>query len=178
MSRVRRVFLAGALLAACGCGGGGGDSGQPSEGEWADDVCTSVSAWLEGLKQAGTSVAARSAQADPGDMAGAKADLVAFVSDAVSGTDKVIDEVERAGVPDGEGGEEAAGNLRAGLERTRDGLVKAQDQAAALETGEPLGFARGAQELSTQLQTSLGEVEQPLKADVLQKNAKCRQVTA
>lgn len=155
MKRGLRVFAlstaAAVILSACGGSGGGGGV---SVDAYASDVCGALAAWVKDIQDRAATI---TEGINPGDAKAGKERLAEFIGDTVTGTDNLIEEVEAAGVPDTDGGEDAANQIVNGLEQVRDILVDAQDQIAALPTNDPQAFGQGAQEIATSLQEATGE---------------------
>jgi hypothetical protein len=152
------VLAVASLVAACSSS----DSSKVSADEWVTDICTSLSGWLEQLQQESTSLQ-ESVQADAtGDLAAAKADLVEFMNGAVQSTDEMITEIDAAGVPDVDNGEELNDGLNDGLEDIRQAFADAQGQAEALPVNDQAAFAQGATELGESLQEAGTQAEEQL----------------
>ena len=161
MKRGLRVFAlstaAALILGACGgsSGGGGGTTTDTvSVDAYATDVCAALAAWVKDIQDRASTI---TEGINPGDAAAGKERLAEFIGETVTGTDNLISEVEAAGVPDTDGGEEAADQIVSGLEQVRDILVDAQEQIDQLPTNDPQAFGTGAQEIATSLQEATGE---------------------
>lgn len=159
------AMMAALVLAACGGDdGGGGDTDVQAEedagaetvsvDEYADEVCSALSAWVTDIQDRAATI---TEGIDPGDAAAGKERLEEFIGDTVDGTDELIASVEAAGVPDTDGGEEAAEQIQSGLEQVKSILEDAQDQIGDLPTDDPQAFGQGAQEIATSLQEATGE---------------------
>ncbi len=148
-----RVLAVGAvsalLLGACGGSGGGGGSDTVSVDAYASDVCTALAAWVQDIQDRASTI---TEGINPGDAKAGKERLSEFIGETVTGTENLISEVEPAGVPDTDGGEEAAGQIVEGLRQVQTILEDAQDQIAELPTDDPQAFGTGAQEIATSLQ--------------------------
>ena len=157
------ALMAALVLAACG-GDDGGDTDVPAEedagaetvsvDEYAGEVCSALSAWVTDIQDRAATI---TEGIDPGDAEAGKERLEEFIGDTVDGTDTLIENVEAAGVPDTEGGEDAAEQIQSGLEQVKTILEGAQDQIADLPTNDPQAFGTGAQEIATSLQEATGE---------------------
>jgi hypothetical protein len=159
------ALMAALVLAACGGDDGGGDdtdvqAEEDAGGEtvsvdqYAGDVCAALSAWVTDIQDRASTI---TEGIDPGDAEAGKERLEEFIGDTVDGTDELIASVEDAGVPDTDGGEEAAEQIQTGLEQVKTILEDAQDQIADLPTNDPQAFGTGAQEIATSLQEATGE---------------------
>ncbi len=158
------ILLCGAgLLTACGGddegGGGGGDTVSASS--FASDVCSAVGDWAGGIQEESQQISSAFQSGSPEE---GKQILEDFIGGAVDRTDDLIAEVEEAGVPDVDGGEEYADQLRDAFEAARNVLADVQAEAADLPS-DPQAFGQAAQELGSGVQEALGavgeSVEQP-----------------
>ena len=102
------VLAAGVLLAA-GCGGG--DDDTPAATEWADSVCSAMSTWIESVSSATESLGAGGLSEDG---------LENAVDDVREASETLADDLQDAGRPDTEAGQEAEALL--------DGLADDVDQ--------------------------------------------------
>lgn len=157
-NRLRVVALgavAAFVLGACGGGGGGGGGTTTvSVDAYAADVCSALAAWVADIQERASTI---TEGINPGDAAAGKERLDEFIGTTVTSTQTLIDDVEDAGVPDTENGEEAADQIVSGLEEVKRILEDAQDQIAELPTNDPQAFGQGAQEIATSLQEATGE---------------------
>lgn len=168
--KLLRLIALGAIsalfLGACGGDDGGGDGGgegtevQEEAGgetvpvdEYAGAVCSALAAWVTDIQDRASTI---TEGINPGDAEAGKERLAEFIGDTVAGTDELIASVEDAGIPDTEGGEEAAEQIQSGLEQVRTILEEAQQKIADLPT-DPQAFGKGAQEIATSLQEATGE---------------------
>lgn len=164
--RFLRVLAIGAVaaltLGACGGDDGGGGAEPDADGgaetvsvdDYASDVCNALSAWVTDIQDRAATI---TEGIDPGDADAGKERLEEFIGETVTGTDELIASVEEAGIPDTEGGEEAAEQIQTGLEQVKTILEDAQTQIADLPTNDPQAFGQGAQEIATSLQEATGE---------------------
>ena len=161
LSRDKRLSMLAALAALAlfvgACGGGddeGGDGGGDtvSPESYAADICTAVGDWVTAI-QDGASEITTSADASSGVEV-----LQSFLDDAVTETEALISEVEDAGAPDVDGGEEFADQLRSAFDEAKTVLEGARDDAADLPTDDPAAFSTAAAELGTSVQEALGAV--------------------
>ncbi len=162
------LVLAGALAATvlAACGGGSDSSSETAAAttaeaaaavpadEWAASVCTAVGDWQTELQ---------SSAPDAGnltDIESAKQTLGDFLDGASTATDEMVSEVEAAGVPDVENGEEIAQKFQANLAAVGDSFDQAKTDLDALSTDDPTGFAAGLQGIATTLTTAGTEAGQ------------------
>ena len=157
MPRVRLAALAVGLavaLSACGGGSDGAESVDPTE--WATDVCTAMSGYVE-------SVEARAAgfeQAASGlsSIADAKAQVVQFFEDVVADTDVMLAAVDAAGTPSGDQGEEIRAALRSNLEPMREILSDSVAEAEELPTDNLADFTSQVEELTASVGEGFDEI--------------------
>lgn len=164
-NKILRVLALGAVaalfLGACG-GEESGDTGDTGETEteavavddYASDVCSALSTWVTDIQDRASTI---TEGIDPGDAKAGKERLQEFIGETVTGTDELIADVEEAGIPDTDGGEEASNQIQTGLEQVKSILVEAQGQIDELPTNDPQAFGKGAQEIATSLQEATGE---------------------
>ena len=162
MLRTRTVavpFIAAAALFVTACGGDddeGGGGEQVAAGEYAADICGAFLGWRDSIQE-------RQQDLQQGLSPGispqeGKDALGGFLGDAVEASDELVTQVEDAGVPDAENGEEAAQALQDAAQSARDELAKAEDQVAELPTDDRQAFASAADELGNGVRTALEEV--------------------
>ena len=87
-------------FAAAGCGGDGSDDASPTE--WADDVCSAITAWGESVSSTAESLRA----ADLGEDG-----LRDAVDDFESATSDFVDDLQGLGKPETDAGQEAQESL-------------------------------------------------------------------
>lgn len=158
------LLLAGGV-AACGGDDDGGDGGGGASGEsvsaeaYAADVCGAMQEWLSGIQERTESLGEG---LQTGDAAEGKRVLADLLTEMSAETGELITAVEEAGVPDVDGGEEAADSLVSAFEEVQDILDNAQDDIAALSE-DPQEFQQGAAELGPTLQQALSGVGESLE---------------
>lgn len=138
----RRVAWLTALVVASSCGGGG-----PSATEWMRDVCTSVGEWKSVLTVA--------PDIPRDDLAGIKRETVGYLDRAVRATDELIADLDAAGTPDAENGEQFAEGFRRAIAQFRTAFSDARAKAEALAPEDPAAFATNAQQVLTDMQTAI-----------------------
>ena len=173
---MRRPFLrvlalgaaAALVLGACGGdeGGEGGEAGEErpttvAVDTYADDVCKSLSFWVQDIQDRAATI---TEGIDPADLKAGKERLAQFISDTVQGTEELIADVEAAGVPDTDGGEQAANQIQSGLKEVKTILEGAEDDIAALPTNDPQAFGTGAQQIASSLQEATAEAAASIDA--------------
>lgn len=139
---VVRAGVVGALLAACGGGGGGGDSKAgrtTSATEWAGAVCGQIGSWLKGVQSSATGLTS-TVQNGAADLPAARAQLSNFFGDIVQRTNQMVREIQDAGVPDTDGGQQVADDLKAGLSEVKQIFLDGQARIQNLPTGDASAF--------------------------------------
>jgi hypothetical protein len=187
------------ILSACSDDGGSQESDDettdaPSDGvavdEWVAEVCTSLDEWIGALEAAdeelqdvldlsGTTGRTGDGGLDTGTTGTGTADiderkqtLVDFLDDAVAASDKLLDELDAAGVPDVGEGEELAEVFNDGFKAARDALADGLDNAEQLSTDSAADFRDGVTEITDdidiafiELQTAFNEAGSELDVD-------------
>ena len=128
-----RVVVAGAILSGLvSCGG----DDKVSASDFASDVCTAVGDWMREIQESGEGI--------EGQIDGAGADLgrikdviVGFLDDGVDATETVISEVDEAGVPEGDDGEEIADRIQEAFEEVKAAFEEERDAVEATESDDP-----------------------------------------
>jgi hypothetical protein len=151
------MVAASLVLAACGGdddGDGGGDS--VSAEDYASAVCTSTQDWVGGLQKRATDLqGALGSNATPEE---GKNALAGFLDDVLADTDDWVAALDEAGVPDVDGGEAAADELRSAAEDAKGVLEDTRARVDDLPTDDEQQFAREAGEVGSATQESLGKV--------------------
>lgn len=175
------VAVAALFLGACGGDeeGGGDGADTVAVDDYASDVCSALSAWVTDIQDRASTI---TEGLDVGDAKAGKERLQEFIGETVDGTDDLIANVEEAGIPDTEDGEQAAEQIQSGLEQVKTILVDAQGQIDELPTNDPQAFGQGAQEIATSLQQATGEAAASIDAanseeltEAFGKNDECSQ---
>ncbi|SIR24369.1 hypothetical protein [Micromonospora avicenniae] len=129
------VVLATLALAVAGCGGG------PSPRAWASSVCSALAPWRSEISRLTSSTDQQmTAQTTP---AQAKENLVRLFDGAENASETARRQVEEAGVPEAEHGEEISAGFQSALGQMRDAYGRAADTIEGLSTGEPTVFYDG-----------------------------------
>lgn len=155
------LLLAGGM-AACGGddeGGGGGSADTVSAEAYAADVCGAMQDWITGIQERTQEIGESFTSGDPEEGKQVLVDLMTEMSDA---TGQLASDVEDAGVPDVEGGEEAADTLVSAFEEIQGILEDAQADVEDLPS-DPQGFQQGAQELGPTIQNALQSVGESIE---------------
>ncbi len=148
------------VITACGDDDDEGSGDPVAVPEYASDICSAFFGWTDAL-QDGLTDQGSSLGPDAAPQEGKDA-LQGFLDNAVAASDQLVEEVEAAGMPDTENGEEDADLLQTAAERARDQLEDAQGDVADLPTDSPEAFSEAARQFGTDVQAALGQLGQPL----------------
>lgn len=156
-----RSKVAGVALVSTVVGGlvacGGSDT--VSARDYATDVCGAVKQYTDSIQDRVSEIQSNA----PENPEEGKEVLTTFMDDMISDTDTLISDVEEAGVPDVDDGEQIADEVQSALEQVKSILEDARSQIDDLPTDDPQAFAEGTQELGTSLQESGEEVQSGLE---------------
>ena len=151
------VLAAGLFLGACGGDDGGGDAAQT----YASSICTAFSTWVQDITARNqTLTQSLNPQSTPAE---GKEQLQIFLDSVIQDTDKLISSVQAAGVPDVEGGDRAATQLRGAAAQAKTSFENARDQVDQLPTDDPQAFEAGARQVGSQIGSSLSGLGQELR---------------
>ncbi|MFI6227490.1 hypothetical protein ACIBCR_09250 [Micromonospora echinospora] len=129
------VVLATIVLVAGACGAG------PTPRIWAATVCEALTPWRAEINKLTSSTQQQmTAQTTP---AQARENLVRLFAGAEQASETARREVEAAGVPDTEHGEQVSAGFLESLEKVRDAYGRARKTIAGLGTGQPAAFYDG-----------------------------------
>jgi hypothetical protein len=102
---------------------------------------------------------------DPGSSPGTERDaLEGFVDTAVDASDTLVDDLDDAGVPDIENGDEVADAVRTAFEETRGEIEDAQDTVADIPVDSPGAYRAAADQFVTDLRTTIEGIGEHLDA--------------
>ena len=139
-------------ISACGDDDDGG-GGSVAVGDYASDICTAFTDWTQAIQDRQTELQ-EGLQPGASPQAGKDA-LQGFLDDAVAASDTLVEDVDGAGTPDTENGEEAADALQGAAEGARDKLADAQENVADLPTDSPEAFGEAADEFGNEVRSAL-----------------------
>jgi hypothetical protein len=149
------------VLTACGDdddGGGGGDT--VSAGDYASDICTAFTDWRDTIQEQRDDL---TGSLQPGiSPEDGKSKLESFLGDVVGATDELVTNVEAAGVPDAENGQEVADALQSIADDAQSELQDAEQKVSELPTDSREAFGTAASGFATEIQTALQNVGQGL----------------
>ncbi len=145
----------GVLASACG------EDESISVGDYANDLCTALIDWTETVRVSQMDLQ-EGAQPDQSPEDDREA-LQQFVDSAADASDQLVEDVDAAGTPDTENGEEAADAFRAAVEETRDELEDAQAEVGELPTDSPESYETAVDEFVTGLRDTLDGIDDQLQ---------------
>jgi hypothetical protein len=162
--------------------------GTATPDAYAADVCGSIGGWYDEINTASTALVQDAGSLTEEDPSAGKDLVVTFLDDAIGFTDDLIVDLEAAGVPDTESGEETAERLVAGIGDVRALFSGARDDTAALPADDPQAVAAGLQDIGTALQESatavganfqevLGSIEDPELSEAFETAAPCQELS-
>jgi hypothetical protein len=132
------------------------DSGDTVEvAEWADSFCGSFSTWLDEIQTASSDVGS---DITPGDMDGAKTAIANLFGSASDATQTLMSEIEDAGDPDIEDGDQLVDDLIEKFQGFDDAAQDAKADAEALTTDDVAAFQSDATELTDRFQAEVEKV--------------------
>ena len=155
MPRSKTVLLIAVLaLFISACGDDDDDGGGSADvGDYAADICTAFTDWTTAIQERQTDL---QEGLQPGaSPAEGKEALQGFLDDAVSASDQLVEDVEAAGTPDTENGDDAANALQDAAQGARDQLADAQENVAELPTDSPQAFSEAADQFGNDVRTAL-----------------------
>jgi hypothetical protein len=146
--RIVAALLAMATLASCGSDGVAPEA-------YVKSICESVGSWVSGIQ---AESGALNEAVSGGDAAVAKQKLDEFLGTTVTLTDTLLKDLDEAGVPDVDGGEEFAKDMISTFEEAKTALEDAQGQVAALPEDDPTAFQTQAQALGASIQETMSNL--------------------
>lgn len=134
-----------------------GCSGGPGAKIWAAAVCQALSPWRTEISTLTTRTQQQmTAETTP---AQAKENLVRLFGGAEAASETAREKLQRAGIPDVEGGEAVARGFVASLTGVRDAYGRARQSIAALETATAEAFYSGVERVVKTLDEEYGRSE-------------------
>jgi hypothetical protein len=153
---VAAALATAALAVAAGCGGGG-SSASASPETWASDVCSAASSWMTDLQTQSESLEGTMEEAS--SIEDVRDRLVEFVDGAIERTDEMLSEIEAAGSPDVENGEQLAEDFREVLANFSTALDEVRTTAEGL-SDDPAQFAEGVQQIAATMAEVGGDIQE------------------
>ena len=151
------LLVAGMALVACG--------GGTSPEDYATAICNSGGDWVDALQGRADSLQ-NSIDTDTPEEG--KQILLDFLDGTIDDTDELLDEVEEAGTPDVDGGEEFADDVQDTYDQAREAFVNARNEVEQLPTDDPETFGQKASELGSLLGQVLSNFEPPRNEEMEQ----------
>lgn len=149
------IASVGVLASACG------EDESISVGDYANDLCTALIDWTETVRTSQMELQ-EGAQPDQSPADDREA-LQQFVDSAVDASDQLVEDVDAAGTPDTENGEEAAEAFRAAVEETSGELEDAQAEVGELPTDTAESYRSAVDEFVTGLRGTLDGIDDQLQ---------------
>jgi polyhydroxyalkanoate synthesis regulator phasin len=122
---------------------------------WADSFCGSFGTWLDEIKTASSGV---SDSVTPGDIPSAKTAIAGLFGTASTATQTLIDELEAAGAPDIDDGDQLVDDLIEKFQAFDTAAQKAKADTEALATDDITTFQSSADDLTTTFQDEVDKV--------------------
>ena len=145
-------LIAAAALLVTACGGDDGDE-KVAVGDYASDICTAFTDWTESIRDRQSELEqGLDPRATPQE---GKDALEGYHDQAVDASDTLVEDVEAAGTPDTENGEEVAEALQGAAEDARSKLEEARTDLDDLPTDSPEEFSTAADEFGDDVRTAL-----------------------
>ena len=123
--------------------------------EWADSFCGSFSTWLDEIQTASSGVADN---VTPGDIESAKTAIADLFGTASEATQTLISDLESAGAPDIDDGDQLVDDLIEKFQAFDDAAQKAKSDTEALASDDIATFQSEADELTTTFQDEVDTV--------------------
>jgi len=106
--------------------------------DYANDVCTALRGWAQDVRDSQTELQKKSTQG--ASLETDRDSLQQFVDDAVAATDDLKQEVEDAGAPDIDGGDDVANAFQEAVDDTSDKLDEARDSVSQIPADNPADY--------------------------------------
>jgi len=158
VARTRKIAIAvvGALLLSSTVLGACGGDDEATASEYVGSVCSAFSGFQSTLVEGQTAL--QEATAGTTDPAPAKEQLSTFFSDATSASEQAASEIEDAGTPDVENGDEIATAINDAFDGVTEALQGTQEEVDALPTDSEESFQSAAESLGTGFQEDVSQI--------------------
>ncbi|MCU1355236.1 MAG: hypothetical protein JWM89_654 [Acidimicrobiales bacterium] len=123
--------------------------------DWAVAFCGSFKTWISDIQSASSGV---SSDVTAGDLASAKTAIVKLFTTASSRTETLIEDVDKAGVPDIDKGDGLVTDLKGKFQDFDDAILAAKSDADALAVDDPTAFKADVQTLLDTFQAETQKV--------------------
>jgi hypothetical protein len=144
------VVVVTALLGACG---GTTDADAGTAREWARTICAAVGDWSDKLASAQQSL---EPPGTSGDTASAATAISTYLGTAIAASERLIAQIERAGIPDVEHGDELARDFREVVAEFAGQTAATQSQLDGVAVPDPTAVAH-LRDIYPLIEVSLGE---------------------
>lgn len=165
--RGRRPGWIVALAAAVLLGGCGADDPEGASEErvppesYVADLCGAITTWMDDVQALNEEL---QQQLDPTSLDVVKDTTLSFLDDVIAATDRMLSDVEAAGVPDVDDGGEAARRVSTALGDVRDALAAARDRVEGLSNDDPEAFGSELETIGQDLRESLEDTTGTLES--------------
>lgn len=152
MTRKRNIFaVLASLLVIAGCGS---SSSGVSANSYVKSVCEAIKPFVTDIQARSNSLNLTSLSSP----AQGKQALEGFMTAAVADSQKAVDQLKAAGVPNVNNGKNISSALVDAFAKVKSALSAAQSQAAALPTGSVAAFRTAGQSLATAIRASFASI--------------------
>ena len=152
MTRKRNIFaVLASLLVIAGCGS---SSSGVSANSYVKSVCAAIKPFVTDIQARSNSLNLTSLSSP----AQGKQALEGFMTAAVADSQKAVDQLKAAGVPNVNNGKNISSALVDAFTKVKSALSAAQSQAAALPTGSVAAFRTAGQSLATAIRASFASI--------------------
>jgi hypothetical protein len=152
VTRKRNIFaVLASLLVIAGCGS---SSSGVSANSYVKSVCGAIKPFVTDIQARSNSLNLTSLSSP----AQGKQALEGFMTAAVADSQKAVDQLKAAGVPNVNNGKNISSALVDAFTKVKSALSAAQSQAAALPTGSVAAFRTAGQSLATTIRTSFASI--------------------
>jgi predicted nucleic acid-binding Zn-ribbon protein len=145
------IALLATLASACGA-----DDSVAVE-DYANDLCTALTHWTAAIRDRQEELQQDPGTGSPEDERGA---LQRFVDGAADASDQLVDDVDAAGVPDIENGEEVADAFHDAVEDTLSQIEEARDSVADIPTDSESAYRSAVDQFVTDLRATLEGIDE------------------
>jgi len=130
--------------------------GTVTPAEYAKSLCSSMQSYVTNVTDLSNNFAS---SLDPSaDLAGQRDAVVGFLDDVLTATDKLISDLDAAGVPDVDNGQEIVSTIKSAYQQARSAIADAKSQVQGLSLDDPTAFASQLSDIGTAIQSSLGDI--------------------
>lgn len=131
-----------------------------SPSAYAHASCTTLFVWLNAVQQHSKEI---SQALTPGSTVKARRQaLLDYVEALVGETDTALEDLDHAGIPDVDGGDQVAARLSGALEAVKSVLTSARSKLTDVPVDDAQGFSQAAAEVGASLQAGLQKVGSPI----------------